>query len=114
MHPRVLQPYRLPTPVGIDRRALHRAVVCACSLPVTKRAFTRVLGPSPLAELTLVATPLLTLLALGSPITAEDILQQLVGLATLALELLLIALIGTAAAEIVLSALVIVQAALSQ
>ncbi len=114
VHPRVLQPYRLPTSEGLDRQALHRAVACACSLPVTKRALTRVLGLSLLAELALAAAPLLALLALGSPVTAEDILQQLGGLATLALEFLLIALVGAAAAEIVLSALAVVQAALSQ
>lgn len=113
VHPRVLKPYRVAAQQVLDRRALQRAVQCACSLPITKRTVTRLLGHSLLAELALAATALLALAALGTPVTLDDILRQLASFATLALELLLVAIVGAVAAEILLSGLAIVQAALS-
>ncbi len=113
VHPRMLEPYHRVTQHILDRRALQRAVQCACSLPLTKRAVTRLLGHGVLAELALLATALLALTALGSPITLDDILRQLASLAMLALEFLLAATIGAFAAEILLSGIAVLQAALS-
>lgn len=113
IHPRVLKPYQVPTQHVLDRRALQRAVECACSLPLTKRTLTRLLGHGLLAELVLAVTALLALAVLGTPVTLDDVLRQLAGLATLALELLLVALIGAFAAEILLSGIAVAKAALS-
>lgn len=114
VHPRVLDTYTLPVPNRIDRQALRRAVLCACSLPLTKRLVQRLLRHSILVELALAAAALFAMAALGSPVTLEDVLRQLAGLATVAFELLLVALVGALAAEILLSAFAVVQAALSE
>lgn len=113
VHPRVLKPYQVPPRYVLDRRALQRAVECACSLPLTKRTLTRLLGHSLLAELALAVTALLALAVLGTPVTLDDVLRQLAGFATLALELLLVALVGAFAAEILLSGIAVAKAALS-
>lgn len=115
VHPRLLRPYQPPRPQGVfDREALRRAVLCACSLPLTKRLATRLLRHSLLAELVLAVTSLLALAALGSPVTLDDVLRHLAGLATIAVELLLVTLVGALAAELLLSAAAVVQAALSE
>jgi len=62
----------------------------------------------------LAVTSLLALAALGSPVTLDDVLRHLAGLATIAVELLLVTLVGALAAELLLSAAAVVQAALSE
>lgn len=113
VNPRLLRPYHPQRDFILDREVLRRAVLCACSLPLTKRLTTRLLRHAVLAELALAVAALLALAALGAPVTLEDILRQLTGLATVAVELLLVALVGALAAEILLSAFAVVQAALN-